>query len=471
MDNIRFILAIVLSVIILTIWQSYYSKKVPSGVSPEVSTIEQNAKEVESINIKPSTVKIDESVETHSLDDIYFVLSKKGGVIKEIGIDGEKIQLIADKKVFPLNTFLITKSKTISDIMDDYNIESNQNEIKLEGEKFDKIIKKDTDTLYLKIINKTADTGTLLVILNNDVKKLERIYRRDDEIKKLKRIKGNKLFKDLNWFALMEHYYITTYEPINGQILIRWENDLKTLEYKTNAKILKLRFNVLPKKYALLKSKNKGYEKAVFSGFIGYFSVLLLKLMNIFYKISGNYGISIILLSILLKIVLFPLSIKSLISTKKMQKIQPLLAELKEKYKDDQKAFGIEQMKLMKEHKVNPFGGCLPMFIQLPIWWGLFIMLRNAYELKDAVFILWLKDLSSPDPYRILPIFMGIFMYLQQKLTGMSMDKSQSSMMLMMPIMFTFISFSLPSGLVLYWLVTSIFGIIENRIFLKRIKV
>jgi len=160
-----------------------------------------------------------------------------------------------------------------------------------------------------------------------------------------------------------------------------------------------------------------------------------------------------------------------------MKLIQPKMKELQAKYKSEPKRLNTEIMHLYKSHKVNPLGGCLPMILQLPIFWSLFTTLRSTYELRRAPFILWITDLSSPDllfsigsiPVRVLPLLMGASMFLQQKISGTGADPSQKTMMYLMPVMFTVIFMNFPSGLVLYWLVNNILVTTLQYYILKRL--
>ena len=147
---------------------------------------------------------------------------------------------------------------------------------------------------------------------------------------------------------------------------------------------------------------------------------------------------------------------------KKLQDIQPHMAEIKEKYKKDPQKMQKEMMGLYKKHKVNPVGGCLPMLIQLPVFLALYQILLIAIELRGAPFFLWITDLSVKDPYYVFPILMGVTMVIQQKITPTAMEPMQAKMMMFMPIIFTFMFLSFPAGLVLYWLVNNILGIAQQ---------
>ena len=158
----------------------------------------------------------------------------------------------------------------------------------------------------------------------------------------------------------------------------------------------------------------------------------------------------------MLQLLLMPLTMKSFKSMMAMKKVQPQLAALQKQYKNDPKRLNVEMMNLYKKSGTNPFGGCLPMILQLPIFWALFTTLRNAYELRGAPFIFWIHDLSAADPFHVLPLMMGGAMFLQQRMSGAVTDPTQKQMMLMMPIMFTVMFFNFPAGLVLYWLTNNL---------------
>jgi len=184
--------------------------------------------------------------------------------------------------------------------------------------------------------------------------------------------------------------------------------------------------------------------------------LIILKYLNEFVK---NYGIAIIILTILIKILFWPLGNKSYESMKAMQKLQPKMVELREKYKDDKQKLSQETMALYRAHKVNPMGGCLPMLIQIPVFFGLYKALLYAIELRHAPFFWWIQDLSAKDPYYITPIIMGATMFVQQKMTPTAGDPMQQKIMLFLPIIFTFLFLNFPSGLVIYWLFNNILSI------------
>lgn len=238
-----------------------------------------------------------------------------------------------------------------------------------------------------------------------------------------------------------------------------------------------------PLDYEITKSLGVGLDRIIMSSgwyerFFRPFSILILRAFKAMYKLVPNYGVVIILFSIVIKVVLYPLTRKSYTSMKKMQVLQPKLAQLKEKYKNDPQRLSQETMKLYKQYGVNPMGGCLPMLLQMPVFIGLFIVFRSTIQLRGAKFVAWIKDLSMPDtvahlPFKlplygdclnILPLMMGLAMFLQQRTTVR--DPRQAAMGYLMPIFFVLIFNNFPSGLILYWTLFNIFSTLQ-QVFMK----
>lgn len=188
----------------------------------------------------------------------------------------------------------------------------------------------------------------------------------------------------------------------------------------------------------------------------------ILKALNWFYGLTGNYGWSIILLTFVIKLLFFPLTHKSFKSMKGMQKIQPYIKIIQERNKNDRQKMNEEMLELYRKHKVNPLGGCLPILLQIPVFIALYHTLFFSIELRGAPFILWIQDLSEKDPYFVTPVVMGATMLIQQKLTPSTMDPVQQKIMLMMPVIFTFLFITFPSGLVIYWTVNNLLTIAQQ---------
>jgi YidC/Oxa1 family membrane protein insertase len=225
-----------------------------------------------------------------------------------------------------------------------------------------------------------------------------------------------------------------------------------------------------PKGLDILKAQGQGLEKALDLGWFSAIAKPLLYTLQFFYKYTHNYGIAIIIVTFIIKLLFFPLTHKSYKSMKDMQKIQPKMAELKEKYKDDRDAMNKAIMELYRTHKVNPLGGCLPMIVQIPVFFALYKGLMFSIELRHAPFMFWITDLSAKDPYYVTPIIMGVTMFIQQKMTPTSMDPMQAKMMMALPIVFTFMFLNFPSGLVIYWLVNNILTIAQQAYINRTVK-
>ncbi|MED6339652.1 MAG: membrane protein insertase YidC [SAR324 cluster bacterium] len=197
----------------------------------------------------------------------------------------------------------------------------------------------------------------------------------------------------------------------------------------------------------------------------------LLDLLRMIYGYVGNYGVAIIILTTIVRLVLFPLTFKGMKSMKRMQQLTPRMKKLQEKYKNNKEKLNKEMMELYRKNRVNPLGGCLPMLLQLPVFFALYSSLSSAVELRHAPFIFWISDLSQPDGLGITPILMGASMYIQQKMTPQTamMDSTQAKVMQMLPFIFTIFTFTFPSGLTLYWVTSNILSIAQQQI-INRIK-
>lgn len=225
----------------------------------------------------------------------------------------------------------------------------------------------------------------------------------------------------------------------------------------------------VPKEYTLLESIGGGVEKTLDLGIFGFISVFFLKALWWIYSLVGNYGVAIILLTVGIRIVLFPLMHTSTVSMRKMAKVQPRVKEIQTKYKkkNDPQArskMSQETMALYKEEGVNPMAGCLPVLVQLPILWALYQLFLHAIELRHAPFIFWIQDLSAKDPYYVTPILMTVTMWLQQKLAPQAGDPQQQKIMRMLPLVFGIMFLQFPSGLVLYWLTNNVISILQQEI-------
>ncbi|UCH82277.1 MAG: membrane protein insertase YidC [Nitrospiraceae bacterium] len=269
---------------------------------------------------------------------------------------------------------------------------------------------------------------------------------------------------NIGWIAQEDNYFAAALIPVTPYegVSVWKERAAAEIAFKLKPQDHNFIFYAGPKEYDRLEKLNSGLEHIVDFGWFTVVALPLFLVLKFFYSFLGNYGWAIVLLTIVTRVPFIPILMKSQKSMKKMQKVQPLMAEIKEKYKKDAAKMQKEMTALYKKHKVNPIGGCLPMFLQIPVFIALFNVLQKAIELRGAPFVLWITDLSVKDPYYVLPIVMGATMVLQQKMTPSAMDPKQAKMMMLMPIVFTFMFLSFSSGLVLYWLVNNILGIAQQ---------
>lgn len=250
------------------------------------------------------------------------------------------------------------------------------------------------------------------------------------------------------------------------------DDTVSVLRYPTmaGAKKLDISFTAFagPKKLEILKSVDDRLASTLDFGWFGVLANPLLKLLKSLYALIGNYGFAIILLTLIVRFIVLPFNIMSFKSMRKMQEIQPQIKSIREKYKDDQVRMNQEVMGLMQRNKVNPMGGCLPMLLQFPVFIALYRVLSESIELYQAPFMLWITDLSLKDPYYVLPVLMGVSMFINQKLTPSTMDPQQQKIMMIMPVMFSFLMVSLPSGLTLYIFISTLFGILQQKLFMGK---
>jgi len=301
----------------------------------------------------------------------------------------------------------------------------------------------------------------------------------------------------VTWIALQDRYFMMSVIPdqVEAEASMRLflkEDNLLEAQYLNPAGDIRpgtqhtYQYSLFfgPKSMKILKKAGHDLGKALNFGWFTVLAKPCVWLMNRLYSVIPNYGIAIIILTVLIKIVLWPLGSKSYKSMSEMKKIQPLMKEIREKYKNDKKKMNEEVMGLYRTYKINPLGGCLPMVVQLPVFFALYRMLYQSIELRHAPFFLWIDDLSAPDrlfnfsfsipfmepPYGIpvLTIIMGATMLLQQKMSPPMGDPTQAKMMMFMPLIFTFIFINFSSGLVLYWLVNNILSISQQYYIQKK---
>ena len=291
---------------------------------------------------------------------------------------------------------------------------------------------------------------------------------------------------DIRWAALQDKYFISVIIPQDARgVFARTEADYVAttgVEFPVDAQGSELRFQLYagPKQFDAMRALGHDLEDTIDFGWFIYGSWAIVKtvakplfyVLRFVYDYTQNYGAAIILLTCGIKLLFVPLQYKSYKSMQGMQKIQPKIQALQTRLKDDRERLNRELIKLYKEHKVNPVGGCLPMVLQMPVFISLFNILYMTVELRQAPFLLWVTDLSVPDPYYVLPVLMGVSMVVQQKIMPTTMDPTQAKMMLLLPVFLTFLFLTFPAGLVIYWLTNNVLTILQqvvtDQFFLKK---
>lgn len=322
--------------------------------------------------------------------------------------------------------------------------------------------------------------GTDPGLLKEQLKrKLQRFHINDGKVKKISSLLEKRLY---GWVCLSNRYFLIAFFP-DGKIpmICDPKNPEKLISFSAETGELKLKILIAQKEYAALTKRGEGLQKTLDLGLFSFLSIFFIHILSFFKSITGNYGWSICILTGIIQFFMFPLTKKNLKSAAAMKRIQPYVKKLQQQYKDDPKRMQSELMNLYKVQKVNPLGGCLPMLLQIPIFWSLFTMLQGLVELRGAPWILWLTDLSKPDalfghfpsfvpllggwPIGPLPLLMGLTMFLQQRLT---ITDPQQKAFLLMPIFFTFIFLKFPSGLVLYWFTSNLLTFGQQLILTKK---
>ncbi len=275
----------------------------------------------------------------------------------------------------------------------------------------------------------------------------------------------------LHWIGLENKYFLTALIP-PASAQLNWGTEVYDEDFATTS-ILSSEMKVEPgtdaaivystytgpKLYSLMTNKGIGLEESIEFGFFAIMAKPFLVILNLMQGYLINYGIAIVIFTIAIKLLFYPLTKHSMSSMKEMQRVQPQLAAIKKRYKDNKEKMNKEVMGLYKKYKINPVSGCLPMVLQIPVFIALYEVLYVAIELRHAPLILWITDLSAKDPYYITPVLMGASMYFQQKMTPASPDPTQAKMMQFLPIVFTFMFLNFPAGLVLYWLTNNLLSI------------
>ncbi len=276
------------------------------------------------------------------------------------------------------------------------------------------------------------------------------------------------------WVGVMQHYFVSALIPPAEQTVQYYSKVLDPEHYLVGflspattvgaGETATLRSTVYigPKRHDIITDLAPGLELTVDYGILWFIAKPLFVVLRFIHDLTGNWGWAIIILTVLLKLFFYPLSAKGYRSMANMRRVQPRMLALRDRYKDDRQQLNQAMMQLYKDEKINPLGGCLPIVIQIPVFIALYWVLLETVEMRQAPFILWITDLSTRDPLFVLPLLMGISMFVQQKLNPAPLDPTQAKVMQILPFVFTVFFAFFPAGLVLYWLVNNILSIVQQ---------
>lgn len=496
-DSKRAILAIVLSGIVLFGWQYLF---------PTPTYAPEAQQKVESTVVKAtkdSVAKNSTELKTESVSNIEIEKTKKE----------ETVTLRKNEFFFTLNNYLTvvetkaTNSKyfypnvfedSVSTLLLEVDGKLQKAFFNFTKQAEDKYQIQTPDGLFSGLIE-LSDKGELLVKINSKIpfsygvnirtKKIEidsfynynQFFIYANELEKFAvgdddEFSGEKI----KWFGLdFDYHFLATIFPVKSFYNIKMKNEAQgDVEFghlkatlaseKTNELSYKNIF--VQKNYDDLISLGDNLKLSVDFGIWEIIAVPILRGLQFFFNVFPNWGVAIILLTIFIRMLTFPLQYKSFKSMKKMQVIQPEMQKIREKYKDNPQKMQQETMALFKKAGANPLGGCLPLLLQMPVFFAFYKVLYSSVELVDAPFIFWIQDLSKMDPYYVLPVLMSIAMFLNMKLTPTaSADPAQQKIMMFMPLIFGFMMMSLPAGLTLYILVSTVMGMLQQLFVYKRV--
>ncbi len=520
LDN-KTLLAIVLVGAVWFGWKSYIDRKYgnPEGPSPVVASPEETGKTMPPSETKPNatTTELAPATETASqplqaedliamdVGNISFKVSTLGMGFRDIQLNsykdresGAPIQLVPDKgSVF--GTQLVGSNSPLVFEITKVDESTLKGVARKDGITFTKLIKVNAQNYSFETTLDVTGVNEKFLgvrsVLRDQVKHFasssflvpntetqELVVRHSGSLDRVnvtsQKENYNKDFSQASVLSLGSHYFATAVvdkseifpeaqvktdlkdQVVTGELIYKPANPTQNIN-------LKYVVYAGPKSIDILESVDRQLSDVINLGMFSVIAKPLLRIMKWFHEGVGNWGVAVILLTLLVRLFVLPFNVMSYKSMKNMQKVQPILQGLRERYKDDQQTLNREMMGVMKQHKVNPLGGCLPMLLQFPIFLALYQVFGQSIELYQAPFILWIHDLSQKDPFYILPVLMGIAMFLQQKLTPTTMDPAQAKILMFMPIVFSFMMISLPSGLTLYIFISTLFSILQQAYFLR----
>lgn len=487
MEEVRnFFIAFILIFLILVLWQYFFLPK----PQQKIEKPKEEGKEILPVDTIKETKAILDTIKEEEVilenDKIRLTFSNLGGVLKSVYLKDYNCELMRKNNRY-FGLLLFQQDKKINFNSEIFKYQKGDNEIIFEGQlEKEKIIKRykleDGYNLSFAIggLENLEDSYIALTFegfLNFTEKDTQDelnyanyqcYFKKQIKNINLKKIKNSESFyeKEIDWLTMKNKYFLFALLPnfrIDSCQFLKREGGI--IIYPEEKKEIVLSSFFAPLEYNLLKGFKKDLEKAIPLGWPRSFSLAILFLLKFLYKVFQNYGVAIIVFAFLMKLIFFPFSRMQNEQMRKMQLLQPKLEELRKKYKDDPQTLNRETMQLYQLYKINPFTGCLPLIIQLPVFWALYSVFRQTIDLRGANFVFWIKDLSVKDPIYVLPIVMGAFFLLQNILTNP--DKRNIFLTFIFPIFLTLIFLNFPSGLQLYWLTFNILSILESLIFQK----
>lgn len=287
--------------------------------------------------------------------------------------------------------------------------------------------------------------------------------------------KGDDRFSNAKIVASSDKYYTTFFYELDKGLdaVVSVGKDKNPLLFVRGNDDFKLSGYIGPKEFQKLKSINPELTDVVEYGFFTFIAKPLFMLLSYLHGLFGNWGWAIVGMTVIIRLVLYPLTYKGMVSMNKLKELAPKIKELQKKYGDDKQKLNAHMMELYKKHGANPMGGCLPIILQIPVFFAIYRVLQNAIELKGAAWILWVHDLAVMDPFYILPVAMGLTMFIHQRITPTSFtDPMQEKIMKFLPLVFTFFFVTFPAGLTLYWFTNNLASIVQqfyvNKLFAKK---
>ncbi|RDU56594.1 membrane protein insertase YidC [Helicobacter sp. MIT 99-5507] len=502
-SNKRFIIAAVLSILFLIPYMYFFSPdtKTKEVINSANKTIEQN--NAPAISTTPtikdetkapiSSSKIIAKIESQKVDIEIDELGRISNIFlkdkKFLNPDGKPLELLSKDSIKPLE-MRFSDSEINKKAFDtpytastsNLNLDSTSQSITLTQDLGNLVIKKIlTFHNNLSYDIKIELSRQVEYFISNGARPIADsspyvfkgviVKKNDDKLEKIEDGDSSETltFNKAKFIASVDRYYTTLFFNKDGfDIITDSTSNGNALPYVILNDNVSFSGYIGPKNYKDLSNISSDLGDVVEYGVITFFAKPLFLLLEWLFDIFSNWGWAIIALTLIVRILLYPLTYKGMVSMQKLKDLSPKLKEIQTKYKGDSQKLQLHMMELYKKHKVNPMGGCLPLLLQIPVFFAIYRVLYNAVELKDSAWLFWIQDLSAMDPYFILPILMGATMYLQQHLSPATFnDPTQEKIFKLLPVFFTIFLITFPAGLILYWTVNNIFSIIQQMIINK----